>query len=427
MILLQGAAIIVFPEYGLMPSRLARHQAYNFTEPVADPNSGVQQIPCRQRDVAGIEVQRRFSCMAVDNAMYITANIGERAPCDNSLDQRCPTDGRYQFNTNIVFGPDGVLVAKYRKYNLFMSEPSYDQPPTVDYSYFDTPYGRFGAIVCFDIIFRQPSVLLVEKFNVSHVLFPTAWKNQLPYYLSVAFHQAFAIGLGVNLLSANKHYPGAGLCGSGVYGSQQTHSYRYDEISMNSSLILAEIPTKPTKITSGHPLRHSYHDFHNQVEFSGELFGDLFNFVMLKDRSGIVSVCHNSLCCSISYARDSSADRFALGSFRGLHTLEGEYYLEICILLKCRTDDRSQCAGDSKTSNTRFSFFKLSGSFSTKYIYPMVIRHGVPLSTEDWDYTGEYIVSFGSSQPLISSTMYGRRFDLDQTVNDNSSIIKSEL
>jgi pantetheine hydrolase len=415
----QGVVVMVFSEYGLMPLSLPRQKAYNFTEPVADPHS-TRHIPCNDSVTTGIEVQRRLSCMAINYTMYITANMGERVTCNVATDPLCPSDGRYQFNTNVVFDPNGVIVARYRKYNLFLSEPPYNQPSTVDYSYFDTPYGRFGAIVCFDIIFREPSVSLIENFNISHVLFPTAWMNQLPYYSAVTFHQAFAIGLGVNLLASNLHFIPFNMLGSGIYGSDQTYAYRYDQ-SPDSALLVADIPAAPTVIHSQHPTHQSY-DVTDAFDFEGPLFDDLFHFVRLPAPSGSVSVCHNSLCCLLNYSKPTtSEDAFALGAFKGLHTHEGQYYLEMCVLLKCRATENLPCAGDSTTSNTTFTFFNLTGNFTTKYVYPMVVSDGIDPSSGDWIYTGREIVSYGTRKPLVSSTMYGRRFDLDNINVDSTT------
>ncbi|MBV97448.1 Vascular non-inflammatory molecule 3, partial [Eschrichtius robustus] len=59
-------------------------------------------------------VQERLSCLAKDNSIYIVENIGDKKPC-NASDPQCPPDGRYQYNTDVVFDSEGRLVARYHK------------------------------------------------------------------------------------------------------------------------------------------------------------------------------------------------------------------------------------------------------------------------------------------------------------------------
>lgn len=48
-------------------------------------------------------------------------------------------------------------------------------------------------------------MVLVSELQVDTVLFPTAWMNVLPFLTAIEFHSAWAMGMGVNLLSANTH------------------------------------------------------------------------------------------------------------------------------------------------------------------------------------------------------------------------------
>ena len=78
----------------------------------------------------------------------------------------------YQYNTNVVYNKTGKLIARYHKENLFF-EYQFDRPQTTEYIYFDSPFGRFGVFTCFDIMFHDPAVALVSRYNVTNVVFPT--------------------------------------------------------------------------------------------------------------------------------------------------------------------------------------------------------------------------------------------------------------
>lgn len=51
------------------------------------------------------QVQQQLSCMARRHNLYVVANMGDVQPCPLQTDptSSCPTDGRWQFNTNVVF------------------------------------------------------------------------------------------------------------------------------------------------------------------------------------------------------------------------------------------------------------------------------------------------------------------------------------
>lgn len=57
---------------------------------------------------------------------------------------------------------DGLLVARYHKQNLYF-EDAFDTPPQPEIISFDTTFaGRFGLITCFDILFYEPKITLLE-------------------------------------------------------------------------------------------------------------------------------------------------------------------------------------------------------------------------------------------------------------------------
>lgn len=50
------------------------------------------------------QVLQRLSCMARRYQLYLVANMGDLQPCPlAAAPSSCPPDGRWQFNTNVVF------------------------------------------------------------------------------------------------------------------------------------------------------------------------------------------------------------------------------------------------------------------------------------------------------------------------------------
>ncbi|XP_048346456.1 pantetheinase isoform X2 [Sphaerodactylus townsendi] len=416
----QGAHIIVTPEDGIYGFQFTRETLYPYLEDIPDPQ--VNWIPCNDSQRFGpAPVQERLSCLARDNSIYVVANIGDKKPCDYT-DPKCPNDGRYQYNTNVVFDSDGKLVARYHKFNLFMSEAQFDFPKEPEHVIFNTSFGKFGIFTCFDILFHDPAITLVSKLKVDTILFPTAWMNVLPHLTAVEFHSAWAMGMQVNLLSSNTHKIGMNMTGSGIYAPDGPQAYHYDAESENGQLLIAELHAHPSvSPTYLHAVNWSLHattikPFPQNNTFSGFIFSDEFTFSQLDNQAGNLTVCQKDLCCHLSYrmTEQQEDEVYALGSFDGLHVVEGEYYLQICTLLKCRSTDMRTC-GQSVTAHTHFGSFSLSGTFSTNYVFPEVLLSGVQLAPEEFQVLsdGQLISQNGTSKPILTVTLFGRWYEKD--------------
>ena len=322
-----------------------------------------------------------------------------------------------------MFNANGALVARYHKKHLFF-EFHYDVPVHTDISYFDTSFGRFGTFVCFDVIFYEPTIELITKHDIDSIVFPTAWMNVLPYFSAVPFHSAFAKGMGVNYLASNLHDPVNRFSGSGIYSYDKVLQFRNNETSEEGALLIDDVPMTPVKT------QRQNVTFQNLTEsegaFTNEIFGDIWRFVLIPDEAadGEVAVCQNSLCCHLSYehdVQDNDDALFALGVFRGLHTEEGTYYLEICGLLKCLGDTEDTCGQDVRTSDSHFSYFNLTGNFTTDYVFPMVVTDEIDPSADEWSYDGASTISPGTKKGLVSAIQFGRRYDLDDATDSDSS------
>jgi len=139
-----GAKVIVTPEYidtgvALMPSECA-HVCTTVpqpptTKPLFDPSFEGQGL---NDNLIG------YSRLAKETGAYLVANVFEHYTSIFG-------EERY-FNTAVAFDPEGRLVAAYRKINLYLWEYR-NLWRGYETSYFDTPWGRFGMLLCFDALF----------------------------------------------------------------------------------------------------------------------------------------------------------------------------------------------------------------------------------------------------------------------------------
>ncbi|NWY29047.1 VNN2 protein, partial [Pheucticus melanocephalus] len=419
----QGAHIIVTPEDGIYGWRFTRESIYPYLEDIPDP--AVNWIPCTDPSRFGpAPVQERLSCMARNNSIYVVANIGDKKPC-NSSDPSCPRDGRYHYNTDVVFDTQGKLVARYHKYNLFRSETQFNYPKEPEAVTFETPFGKFGIFTCFDILFYEPAVVLVSKMQVDTVLFPTAWMNVLPFLTAIEFHSAWAMGMGVNLLSANTHNTTNAMTGDGLFTPEGPAAYHYDSDTEEGRLLLAELSAHP-RLSPTYPPAINWSLYAMTIKkfpgendtFSGAVRKDIFTFGELRHKDGNYTVCQGDLCCHLVYqmSNKSRDEVYVLGAFDGLHGSLIKYHWQICTLLKCPSTNLSTCGQPVATAQTKFEMFSLSGTFGTSHVFPEVLYSGVQLAPGEFEVLrdGRLKSKHGTSKPLVTATLFGRLYEKDQ-------------
>lgn len=428
----QGAQIIVFPEDGLYGIGHSRDGIQPYLEPIPEV-SGEPWVPCTNPKVKNTEILQELSCIALNNSIALVANMGDIKYCTKT-DPNCPQDGRYQFNTDVVFDTDGRLLAKYHKEHLFHEE-QFNTPAKCEFVTFVTSFQvRFGVFTCFDMLFKSPALDLVRLYGVRNIVFPTAWFDGFPLLQANQYQQAWSHSTCVNLIAANLLIADLGFSGSGIYECGEVKVYTYNTQSPEKRLLVATLidmeETGQTltrsdlghyKITIKRDVKHGTKKLRvasNAKTFKARVLHDMYTLTKLLAAEGELSVCGNSMCCSLTYklpTGSSFTESFALGAFRGSHNPEG-YFLEVCVLFKCFSDEDESCGEPVEESQTVFQSFKLWGNFSSKAtVFPGVLASGVKLSQPNVvKFTGDGISSETFGEPLLTAALVGRVYSKDK-------------
>nr|AXB88460.1 symplectin/biotinidase-like protein 3 [Octopoteuthis deletron] len=415
--------IIVFPEYGLFgifgyAKYARRSEVYPFLETIPDPRKESWN-PCFDRSSNGSEIQKELSCMAKDYDVYVVANVGEKLACKKS-DRNCPKDGRYQYNTNVVYSTNGTLVAKYRKKHLFKEE-YFDSPTKTEIVTFDTYFGRFGLMTSYDSLFQSPIIDLVYRRKVRDIVMPSAWMTSTPLFRSIQWHSSFARGMEINLLVATVHDGHCKSYGSGIYTPDGAKNYFSNPTDYEQTLISDKLKLlsyfDPRNKSPVIP-RGSISQTKTKKQPMAFLDENVdFEFIELSKTMDDVNVCYGRFCCRLTYRVEGRGriEKYALAVYKGpVRTLGYLLEVEVCAVVRCSP----HCGQPIQRANTYFERFHLVGvNFSTPYIYPQVLTvsgHETVLATHQWEYKhGQIIFTRSLENPLHSASLIGRVYDKD--------------
>lgn len=167
-----GAQVVVFPECALSGYALSAEEAQHIAEPIPGPaTQRISQICGRAQVVASI-------------------GMIEKGP-----DGHC-------YNAAVLIGRQGVL-GRYRKTHLpHLGVDRYLQPGRKIEKPFESPYGRLGLLVCYDLRFPEPMrVLALQGAQV--VLLSTAWPKAATLYPEF-MARARSAENGIYLVAANR-------------------------------------------------------------------------------------------------------------------------------------------------------------------------------------------------------------------------------
>ena len=193
----------------------------------------------------------RASYLAKKFKIYIIINLADRKLCTSEqiLKGQCPKTGAFQYNTDIALDKNGCIVAKHYKLHL-LNEFQFNAPlyPNHSLSVFDTEFGRMGLVICMDLLCKNPSIDLIEQYNIDTILMSTAWGDSFSvFFLGYRWHSGFAARMGVNLLVSNLFLDRELMSGSGIYTPTLIAGFTKQKTSEEERLVIAKILSKPKK------------------------------------------------------------------------------------------------------------------------------------------------------------------------------------
>lgn len=442
--------MLVFPEDSLLNSeRFSRQVLINeVLEEMPSPEKGGRLVnPCLEiKEESSLvsareSVLRRMSCQAREHSMYIAYSFGDKVPCTRATDSKCPEDGHYLFNSIALLDDSGNFVSKYHKmqlyyeyhYNIPSDCPSHFDPVV----FYDSPFGRLGFLVCYDLLFRSPGVDLVEKYQVDSLIYSTYWFNYVPFVSGVQMQQAFAMRHKVNFIASNVQTDDVPLnLGLGIYSGMRGALAYSNTADGASKLVIATIPQnskspnaaencppEPKKVVVSHSVNKN-----KAPNF--QLNTSLVKIIPLVAPSAsgdnIMKHCcpYSSICCSLSYqvkdVQQFSKEHYVLvfGNITSGALGQERYPIrqEFCGLAACVDPS---CSTFASESHTYFSYIRLEAKMSSQtYCYPGVVTSGMGLlPVQQWKFQKEsdkhYITVSNVQEPVIAVTLYGRLYEQD--------------
>ncbi len=139
-----GAVLIVMPEMANSGYNFdSREEAFSLAENIDDSKS-----------------VKAWEEAAKERNIYIVSGITE-------------IDGNSLYNSAVLIGPDG-LIGKYRKLHLWEEEFLWFEPGNLGLPVFNTPIGRIGIVICYDMWFPETFRILAAQ-GADIVCIPTNW------------------------------------------------------------------------------------------------------------------------------------------------------------------------------------------------------------------------------------------------------------
>uniref|UniRef100_A0A8D8FJ40 Vanin-like protein 1 n=1 Tax=Culex pipiens TaxID=7175 RepID=A0A8D8FJ40_CULPI len=431
--------ILVFPE--------STANAIETASFVPDPAEKV--APCN--NLRYEPIVRDLSCLAGTKQLYLVVNVVEKASCPENGDERpCASDGLNHFNTNVVFDHRGIVIARYRKFNLF-GEAGINTTVSAEHVSFKTDFGvTFGTFICFDLMFDEPALKLVRS-GVTDIIFPTMWFSELPFLTGVQIQQAWAYKNNVNLLAAGASYPEVGSTGTGVYAGKRGRIVSVMNHLAETKLYVASVPKidRPQAEIKKQPtIKYTAAQMDTLKLKRDQIDGyRTMDLPLQKTDTYAASLCQNRLCCNFTIDYDLAGPvttqpfyRYKMAILDGKRTFDGfaDGYITACAIFACTGTTLDTCATRFEHSaNTVpmfvFNSIELTGTFpggEEVFLLPNSVDTSIlPLEVDEIEYSEEIVTKDGKPfveithklvkprSDLYSFAIWGRKFDQDQDPN----------
>ena len=152
--------LVIFPEMGISGYYFGnREKLWKLSEPVP-----------------GGDITQELEKITATNNCYIVAGLPERA-------------GNELFNSAVFIGPEGYIT-KYRKIHLWDEEKLLYDPGDLGLVIADTPIGRIGLMICYDLWFPEQARIL-GQMGADVIAMPAAlvW-NDTPAHIRRGYYMA---------------------------------------------------------------------------------------------------------------------------------------------------------------------------------------------------------------------------------------------
>uniref|UniRef100_A0A6B2L4A5 CN hydrolase domain-containing protein n=1 Tax=Arcella intermedia TaxID=1963864 RepID=A0A6B2L4A5_9EUKA len=363
----EGVQIMVFPEYGIASPTFGVEELPYYTEIIPDPLVN----PCEEwgpKEQEERPITFRLSCMAKKHHLVMVVNMG---------DKQIGQDGEVNYyNTQLAYDENGMLLAKYHKMHLYF-EP-FSTPKNETPQFFKTSFGvTFGMGICFDILFHEPLIDLVDG-GITDFVYSTWWVNMPPVLYAPEMQLGWSTATQSNLLASGSGMNWASS-GSGIYSAGNIlQSFYNNDYKPISKLLVADVPMLKRRTRDR---RTGDVNIINNVTKWAPI-------TTTPGYQGAVTLSIQDLKCTFSYGispNNTSTQSYVLAAISGYYPERGWIFPMIaCLVFPCLNPSDCFAAPYEPTSGTLlFDKYTLLSSYTPTLnitVYPLQISSNSQIS-----------------------------------------------